>query len=130
MNVPGDLLYTAEHEWVRIEGDVATVGITEYAQDALGDVVFVELPKVGRSFEKGEVFGVVESVKTTSDLFSPLSGTVEEVNAEVQSETSLVNTDCYGAAWMIRMRVRDAAELGSLMSPEAYSQHLQDGAGH
>lgn len=120
MNVPDDLLYTAEHEWVRIEGDTATVGITEYAQDALGDVVYVELPEAGDAVEAGKPFGVVESVKAASDLFAPLSGEVIEVNSALETQPELVNSDPYGAAWMIKIRPSNLDERASLLDAAGY----------
>ncbi|HBY94197.1 MAG: glycine cleavage system protein GcvH [Ardenticatenaceae bacterium] len=125
MNVPDDLLYTAEHEWVRIEGDTATVGITEYAQDALGDVVYVELPEGGDTIEAGRPFGVVESVKAASDLFAPLSGEVTEVNSTLESQPELVNSDPYGAAWMIKIRPSNLDEKASLLDAAAYRDLTQ-----
>ncbi len=118
--VPTDLRYTKDHEWVRVEGDGATVGITEYATSQLGDIVFVELPAAGRSLAQGATFGVVESVKAVSDLFAPVSGVVTEGNEALAGEPELVNTDPYGAGWMVRLRVTDLAELDELLDPAAY----------
>lgn len=125
MNVPADLLYTAEHEWVRIEDDTATVGITDYAQDALGDVVYVELPGAGDTVEAGQPFGVVESVKAASDLFAPLSGEVIEVNDTLVNQPELVNTDPYGAAWMIKVRPSNLDEKASLLDAAGYRDLIQ-----
>ncbi len=124
MHIPSDLRYTKEHEWIRIEGDRGTVGITDFAQDALGDVVFVELPAVGTVLEQGRVFGVVESNKTVSDLYAPAAGEVVEVNEELRTRPELVNQDPYGAGWMIRLRLRpDGA--GELLDAAAYRAHVE-----
>ena len=122
---PSDLLYTATHEWVRTEGDEVTVGITDYAQQALGDVVFVDLPEVGRTLEQGEVFGVVESVKAASDLYAPVSGEVLAVNEALLDTPETVNNDPYSVGWMITLRVRDwENERGALLDAAAYEQHV------
>jgi glycine cleavage system H protein len=118
--VPTDLRYTKDHEWVRVEGDVATIGITQYAADQLGDVVFVDLPPAGRAIEQFGAFGVVESVKAVSDLFAPVSGEVVEANAAVATEPELVNKEPYGGGWMLRVRVGDPAQLDELLEPAAY----------
>jgi len=118
--IPADLRYTKEHEWVRVEGDVATVGITDHAADQLGDIVFVELPAVGRTVEQFAAFGVVESVKAVSDLFAPLGGEVLEANEALAGAPESVNSDPYGAGWMIRIRLADPAQLDSLLDPAAY----------
>ena len=118
--VPPDLRYTKDHEWVRVDGDVATVGITQYAADQLGDIVFVELPESGKSLTQFGTFGVVESVKAVSDLFAPLSGDVVETNDELGTKPELVNSDPYGAGWMLRVRVADAAQLDDLLDGPAY----------
>ena len=120
MEFPDDLKYTKEHEWVRLDGDTATVGITTFAQDELGDIVFVEVPKVGRTLDQNETFGVVESVKTVSDLFSPLSGEVVEVNPALEGNPELVNTDSYGEGWMIKIKTTSTAELDGLLSAADY----------
>jgi len=116
-------LFTTDHEWLRIEGDVATIGITDYAQTQLGDVVFVELPKVGRTLKKAEAAAVVESVKAASDVYAPISGEVLEVNEGITSEPALVNTDAGGAAWFFKLRIADQSELGGLMDEAAYKAH-------
>jgi len=116
-------LYTSDHEWLSIEGDVATVGITDYAQQQLGDVVFVELPRVGRSLKKAEAAAVVESVKAASDVYAPISGDVLEVNEELAGEPALVNTDAAGKAWFFKIRIADKSELGGLMDEAAYKAH-------
>jgi glycine cleavage system H protein len=120
--VPTDLRYTKEHEWVRVEGDVATVGVTQYAADQLGDVVFVDLPEAGRSLEQFGTFGVVESVKAVSDLFAPLSGEVVEANAALAGQPELVNKEPYGAGWMLRLRVADTAQIDGLLDAAAYDK--------
>ncbi|HYH92970.1 MAG TPA: glycine cleavage system protein GcvH [Candidatus Saccharimonadales bacterium] len=120
MSVPSDLRYTKDHEWVRVDGDEATVGITQYAADQLGDIVFVELPDDGRALEAAKPFGVVESVKAVSDLFAPLAGEVIATNPELAGRSELVNTDPYGEGWMIRLRLTDPAEVEDLLDGEAY----------
>ena len=122
-NIPSDLQYTPEHEYLRDAGDgVVEIGITEYAQGELGDVVYVELPKVGAAFGKHDVFGTIEAVKAVSELFSPLAGEVVEVNARLDGEPSLVNSDPYGAGWMIRVRLGDSAQVAGLLDAAAYEQ--------
>jgi glycine cleavage system H protein len=121
---PADLKYTKEHEWIRVEGDRGWVGITHHAQDALGDVVFVELPKVGRRLRQMETFGVVESVKAVSDLFAPASGEVAEVNGALEAKPELVNQDCYGSGWMLVVKLATPTELDSLMDAKAYEAYL------
>jgi glycine cleavage system H protein len=124
--VPTDMRYTKDHEWVRVDGDMVTVGVTSYAADQLGDVVFVELPDVGRSLGQHATFGVVESVKAVSDLFSPVTGEVTEANAQLAGSPELVNTDPFGAGWMIRMRLADAGQLDELLDAEAYAQLISE----
>lgn len=118
--LPQDLKYTASHEYVRMAGDEATVGITDFAAEQLGDVVYAELPEVGRVLEKGAVFGVVESVKAVSDLYSPVSGTVSEINEELNDEPSLINDDPYGKGWIIKLKPANAADLADALTPEQY----------
>ena len=122
MNFPADVKYTKDHEWVRVEGTTGTVGITEYAQGELGDVVFVELPAVGRKFAQGESFGTVEAVKAVSDLFSPISGAVLDVNKRIQDSPELVNKESFGDGWMIKISIDKPAELDALMDAEAYKK--------
>ena len=122
MNLPSELKYTKEHEWVRIEGDTAYIGITDFAQRELGDIVYVDIDTVGKDVAKDEVFGTVEAVKTVSDLFSPLSGTVDEVNEKLGSYPELVNSDAYGDGWMIKMTIKDQSEVADLLSAEAYGE--------
>jgi glycine cleavage system H protein len=116
-------LFTSDHEWLRIEGDVATVGVTDYAQSQLGDVVFVELPKVGRSLKKAEAAAVVESVKAASDVYAPISGEVLAVNDALVTDPALVNSDADDKAWFFRMKIADKSELGGLMDAAAYAKH-------
>jgi glycine cleavage system H protein len=127
VSAPSDLRYTRDHEWVRVDGDEATVGITKYAADQLGDIVFVELPDAGRDLEVAKAFGVVESVKAVSDLFAPLSGEVTGINDALAGEPELVNSDPYGAGWMIRMKVTDPAQLDELLDGEGYDDLIAAG---
>ena len=122
MEVPENLLYTQEHEWIRLDGNNATVGITQFAQDQLGDIVFVELPEIGTQIEKEIPFGVVESVKTVSDLYAPVSGTVKAVNQDLESNPEQVNNEPYGSGWIIEIEISDKNELEKLMSPEKYTE--------
>ena len=124
---PDDLRYTKDHEWVRVADGVATVGITQYAADQLGDIVFVELPQVGRTLDQFATFGVVESVKAVSDLFSPLSGTVQATNEDLTGTPELVNSDPYGGGWMVRLEVGDAAQLDELLDASAYDALIAAG---
>ena len=121
---PAELQYTKTHEWIKIEGDSATVGISDYAQDALGDVVYVELPEVGASFEAGQPFGAVESVKAASDLYLPVAGEVLEVNSALVDQPEILNSDPYGEGWMLRIRV--APGVGALMSAGAYEKYVDE----
>ena len=121
-NPPGDLRYTKEHEWVRVEKDLVTVGITDYAAGQLGDIVFVELPEVGRKVGQFAAVGVIESVKAVSDLFSPVGGEVAETNAELASRPELLNSDPFGAGWLIRIRISDSGQLSKLLGPAAYEE--------
>ena len=118
----GDLLYTEDDEWIRVEGDEGLVGITDYAQDSLSDIVYLELPAEGESYEKGESFGVVESVKAAADLYMPVSGEIVEVNEDLMDEPEKVNEDPYGEAWMVRIKFADTGELDDLMDAEAYQE--------
>lgn len=120
MNVPSNLKYTKDHEWVQVEDDVATVGITDFAQGELGDIVYVEVETLDETLDQEEVFGTVEAVKTVSDLFLPLSGEIIEFNDALEAEPEKVNTDPYGAGWMIRIKIADARQLEDLMSDEEY----------
>ena len=125
--VPGDLHYTKDHEWVRVDGDEAIVGITDFAAHQLGDVVFVELPPVGRTLAQHATFGVVESVKAVSDLFAPVAGEVTATNGALGGQPELVNTDPYGEGWMLRVKVADAGQLDGLLDPAAYEQLTAEG---
>ncbi|NVJ63484.1 MAG: glycine cleavage system protein GcvH [Flavobacteriaceae bacterium] len=122
MNIPSELKYTKDHEWVKIEGDTAIIGITDFAQGELGDIVYVEVDSLDESVEKEEVFGTVEAVKTVSDLFSPLSGEVTEFNEALEDTPELVNSDPYGEGWMIKMTVADAGQIDDLLSAEEYKE--------
>lgn len=120
MNYPENLRYTKEHEWIKLEGDVATIGITDFAQHELGDIVYVEIESVGKDLSAGDVFGTVEAVKTVSDLFLPVNGSITEVNPNLNSNPELVNSDPYGEGWMIKMKVADPSEVENLMDQAAY----------
>lgn len=122
MNTPEDLKYTKDHEWVKVEGDTATIGITDFAQGELGDIVFVEIETEGESLDGEEVFGTVEAVKTVSDLFMPMSGEVLEFNSALEDNPALVNEDPYGEGWMIKVKVGDASELDGLLSAAQYQE--------
>ena len=122
MSLPADLKYTKDHEWVRIEGDIATVGITDFAQGELGDIVYVEVETEGETLDKEEVFGTVEAVKTVSDLFLPLTGEIIEFNADLESEPEAVNEDPYGKGWMIKTKFSDESELDTLLDVAAYQE--------
>ncbi|QNR22863.1 glycine cleavage system protein GcvH [Croceimicrobium hydrocarbonivorans] len=122
MNIPNDLKYTKDHEWVRIDGEVATVGITDFAQGELGDIVFVEVETEGESLDREETFGSVEAVKTVSDLFMPVSGEVIEFNEEIESSPELVNEDPYGKGWMIKIQLSDPSEVDDLLDADAYGE--------
>jgi glycine cleavage system H protein len=120
MNFPAALKYTKDHEWIKIEGDVATIGITEFAQRELGDIVYVDIPSVGKEIAREEVFGTVEAVKTVSDLFMPVDGTVTEINPALDSQPELVNSDPYGEGWMVKVTLKNAAEAEALLSADDY----------
>ena len=122
MNIPNDLLYTSEHEWIRVEGGEAVVGVTDFAQGELGDVVFLEIETEGDTLDRGETFGTIEAVKTVSDLYMPVDGEVMAVNPALEDTPELVNTDPFGAGWMIRVRIADPDQLEDLLSPEAYGE--------
>lgn len=120
MNFPAELKYTKDHEWIRVEGTDAYVGITEFAQRELGDIVYIDITSVGKEVSKEEVFGTVEAVKTVSDLFMPLTGSVSEINPALDSQPELVNTDPYGDGWMVKISIKDPSEVGSLLSADDY----------
>lgn len=124
MNIPAELKYTKDHEWVRMDGDIAIVGITEFAQGELGDIVYVEIETEGETLEKESIFGSIEAVKTVSDLFMPLSGEILELNSALEGNPELVNSDPYGEGWMVKIKVSDAGELDQLLKAEEYSSLL------
>ena len=124
MNIPQDLKYTEDHEWIKVDGDEVTVGITDFAQGELGDIVFIEIETEGEELAKEEVFGTVEAVKTVSDLFMPLSGTVTAFNDSLESSPEKVNQDAYGEGWMIKIKLSDTSELDALLSAEQYKEHV------
>ena len=126
MNFPTNVKYTSEHEWKRLEGEEAYVGITDYAQDQLGDIVFVDVTTEGETLEAGEVFGTIEVVKTVSDLFLPVGGEILEVNPELEEHPELVNQDPYGKGWLVRIRPTDVSEMDKLMDAEAYKQIINE----
>jgi len=121
MNFPADVRYTKDHEWIRLEGNIATIGITDFAQHELGDIVYVDIKPTGKELDAEEIFGTVEAVKTVSDLFLPVAGTITEVNPLLEKQPELVNTDPYGDGWMIRLTVTDPATVAALMDQAAYS---------
>ena len=123
--IPEDRAYTEQHEWLFVDGDLGTIGITDYAQSELGDIVFVELPQVGTQMEQGEVFGTVEAVKTVADLYAPVSGEVVEINPALEESPEQVNTEPYGNGWMIKVRLRDRQDLNLLLSPQDYAAVLR-----
>ncbi len=121
MNVPAELKYTKDHEWIKIDGNVATIGVTDFAQRELGDIVFVDISTVGKQLKTGDIFGTVEAVKTVSDLFLPVSGTITEVNAALDAAPESVNTDAYGEGWMVKMTIENLDEVNQLLSADQYS---------
>ena len=124
MNIPENLLYTKDHEWLRIDGEFGYVGVTEFAQNELGDIVFVEIETAGETLKKEEVFGTIEAVKTVSDMFMPVGGEIIEVNPELEESPEIVNKDPYGQGWMIKIRITDPAEAGSLLTSDQYQALL------
>ncbi len=122
MNIPSELKYTKDHEWIKIDGDIATVGITDFAQSELGDIVYVEVETVGEELEQEEVFGTVEAVKTVSDLFLPLTGEIIEFNEALESDPELVNNDPYGDGWMVKIKIADASQIDALLSGDTYKE--------
>jgi glycine cleavage system H protein len=124
MNIPAELMYTSDHEWIRIEGNIATIGITDFAQRELGDIVFVDISSVGKELRSGDIFGTVEAVKTVSDLFLPMSGTINEINPGLEANPEAVNTDPYGAGWMVKMTISQPDETASLLSADVYSSQV------
>ena len=129
MGFPADYRYTREHEWIKVEGNQATIGITDYAQNSLGDIVFVELPKVGDELSAGKTFGSVESVKAVSDLYAPASGKVVAVNDELNTAPEKINSDAHGA-WMVRIQLKDAAEVNKLLSSDDYDKYVKEEGEH
>jgi glycine cleavage system H protein len=126
MSTPSELHYTSSHEWVRIDGDTAIVGITHHAQESLGDVVFVDLPEVGDTFDQGEEVAEIESVKAVSNIYAPVAGEVVEVNAAIDDAPETVNEDCYGAGWLLKIRMSDAAQVEGLLDAAAYGAEIDD----
>lgn len=126
MNLPDDLKYSKEHEWVKVEGKIATIGITDHAQSNLGDIVYVEFPKEGEAVTKNETFGVVESVKAVSDCYAPISGTVKEINNPVSENPETINEDCYGEGWMVKIEMSDPTEIKELMEPKQYEAFVTE----
>ena len=122
MNTPAELKYTKDHEWIKVEGDTATIGITDYAQGELGDIVFVDVDTIDEDLNEGDVFGSVEAVKTVSDLYLPVPGTVLEVNSDLEDQPELLNTDPYGKGWIIKLKISDSADLSTLLSAEEYQE--------
>jgi len=122
MNIPADLRYTKDHEWIKIDGDSATIGVTDFAQSELGDIVFVEVDTEGEDLSAGDVFGTVEAVKTVSDLFMPISGTIESLNAALEDNPELVNQDPYGEGWMVKIKLADGAATDELLSADEYKE--------
>lgn len=125
MNIPDNLLFTQDHEWISVENDLATVGISDFAQGELGDVVFVEIETLGETLGKGEIFGTVEAVKTVSDLFMPVSGEVVEINEALTDKPELINKDPFGSGWMIRIKISDPGELSDLLTPDSYRKMIE-----
>jgi len=126
MNFPEDLKFSKEHEWVRVTGNIATIGVSDYAQDQLGEVVFVELPDEGEEFEKDDAFGVIESVKSVNDIYAPLSGRIVEVNDPVVDSPEIVNEDPYGEGWLVKIEISDPKELSELMSAKDYEAYIKE----
>lgn len=124
MNVPAELKYTKDHEWIKVEGDIATVGITDFAQGELGDIVFVEIETEGETLDQEETFGTIEAVKTVSDLFMPISGEITEFNSSLETEPETVNSDPYGNGWMVKIKMSDSGQLNDLMDADSYQAML------
>ena len=125
MNVPANLLYTEDHEWVRVEGDEAFIGITDFAQNELGDIVFVEVETMDEELDKGDTFGTIEAVKTVSDMFMPIGGTVLEVNETLEDTPEVINSDAYGDGWIIKVKIADTSELDALIDADAYKKSIE-----
>ena len=124
MNTPNDIKYTKEHEWVSLDGETATIGITDYAQSQLGDIVFVEFPDINSEINQNETFGVIEAVKTVADLFAPVSGEIIEVNSSLEDSPNFINSDPYGSGWIIKIKINDSNEYNGLMSSDLYEEHI------
>ncbi|MBU4486963.1 MAG: glycine cleavage system protein GcvH [Candidatus Delongbacteria bacterium] len=125
MEFPKDLLFTDDHEYARINGDIAVIGVSEYAQEQLGDITYIEMPQVGDSVAKGDSLGVIEAVKAASDIYSPVSGEVIEVNSDLEDNPELVNQDCYGKGWIIKLKMSDKSEVSGLMNSDSYKAHVE-----
>ena len=125
MNTPNDIKYTKEHEWISLDGETATIGITDYAQSQLGDIVFVEFPDINSEINQNETFGVIEAVKTVADLFAPVSGEIIEVNSSLEDSPNFINSDPYGSGWIIKVKIKDSNEYNRLMSSDVYEEHIQ-----
>ncbi len=125
MNTPNDIKYTKEHEWVSLDGETATIGITDHAQSQLGDIVFVEFPDINSEINQNETFGVIEAVKTVADLFAPVSGEIIEVNSSLEDSPNFINSDPYGSGWIIKIKINDSNEYNGLMSSDDYEEHIQ-----
>ena len=125
MNTPNDIKYTKEHEWVSLDGETATIGITDYAQSQLGDIVFVEFPDINSEINQNETFGVIEAVKTVADLFAPVSGEIIEVNSSLEDSPNFINSDPYVSGWIIKVKINDSNEYNGLMSSDDYEEHIQ-----
>ena len=125
MNFPQELLYTEDHEYCKIDGDIATIGVSEYAQEQLGDITYVELPEIGDTFSKGDTLGVIEAVKAASDIYSPVSGEVVEINENLEDNPELVNSECYEGGWIIKIKISDPSELDRLMKADAYKATIE-----
>ena len=125
MNKPNDIKYTKEHEWISLDGETATIGITDYAQSQLGDIVFVEFPDINSEINQNETFGVIEAVKTVADLFAPVSGEIIEVNSSLEDSPNFINSDPYGSGWIIKVKINDLNEYNGLMSSDVYEEHIQ-----
>jgi glycine cleavage system H protein len=126
MEFPDNLFYTKEHEWIKIDGNTATIGITDYAQEQLGDIVFVDLPSVGQDFKREDTFGVVESVKSVSDCYAPLTGKITEINEDLTDNPQMLNEDCYGEGWMIKIEIKDTDEAKKLMKAAEYQTFVKE----
>ncbi len=125
MEFPKEFLFTEDHEYAKIDGDIAVIGVSEYAQEQLGDITYVELPQTGTKFSKGDSLGVIEAVKAASDIYSPVSGEIIEVNSDLEGNPELINSDCYGKGWIVKLRLSNKEELSGLMNSEDYKSHVE-----